>query len=694
MKEKVLHPHGFFPSPVYIHQESNGPQTLKREESMDFVSRTNSAAALRAPAEQQGDEVKLVDYATERLRMLCEGARYGSETAEVVETFRRLISPWADVALSHRSKWRSDISDDGTPIEFSVTIENGRPEVRVLFEVQGAEPTLQSHRAAGLAFMERIEREYGADLGRLRMLEDLFVAPDMRGTFALWSSVVFAPGEAPQFKVYLNPQAQGLARSQALVEEALLRLGFPQAWPMLARTALRRGPRLDEIKYFALDLGATKQARVKVYVNHHLSTADELETACSAALTYTPGEATRFMRAMSGGIEQLVPRSAFTCSNFVSGGQDRPAATTIYVPVCAYAREDAAVRARVAAYLHEHSGDASTYESILDAFANRPLEAGTGMQSWVAIRRYQGELRFTIYLGIESRRVFGPGAIPAPTINRRRFVTAEHVTRQFELMDISHHPFLQRLLREPPNPGAVWLLIHNTYEGTSKYFIRWLASVTAQVESDEVRCLLARQLHQELGEGDFSRAHSVLMRSFLDGLSLMKPAHVGDEDFEPGRRLGAHFARHYLSQDWYESLAALIAGEICAHQLIFHVARLLRQQSHALQPSALTWLRAHEELEGGHADESMVLAGMVPSELDAIEGVLRGTSGIHAGLWGFLHEMYEMCFSSPERAARLPPLPVEDPCAHEAEASAFHEGAASLYVNSGPLESGEQSSLA
>ena len=70
--------------------------------------------------------------------------------------------------------------------------------------------------------------------------------------------------------------------------------------------------------------------------------------------------------------------------------------------------------------------------------------------------------------------------------------------------------------------------------------------MTAQVESDEVRCLLARQLHQELGEGDFSQAHSVLMRSFLEGLSLMKPAHLGDEDFEPGRRLGAHFARHYL----------------------------------------------------------------------------------------------------------------------------------------------------
>jgi pyrroloquinoline quinone (PQQ) biosynthesis protein C len=610
--------------------------------------------------------------------MLCEGARYGSETAEVVETFRRIIAPWADVPLSHRSGWRSDISDDGTPIEFSVTIEDGRPEVRVLFEVQGEEPTLKSQRAAGLAFLERVEREYGAELSRLRMIEDLFLAPDMSGTFALWSSIVFAPGEAPQFKVYLNPQARGLARSQALVEEALLRLGFPQAWPMLAHTALRRGPRLDEIKYFALDLGATKQARFKVYVNHHLATADELEIAASAAVSYTPGEATRFMRAMSGGVEQLVPRSAFTCSNFVSGGQDRPAATTIYVPVCAYARDDAAVRSRVAAYLREHSGDASTYEHILDAFANRPLETGTGMHSWVAIRRYQGELRFTIYLGIESRRVFGPGAIPAPTIHRTRFVTAEHVTRQFELLDISQHPFLQRLLREPPNPAAVWLLIHNTYEGTSKHFIRWLASLTAQVENEEVRCLLARQLYQEMGEGDFSRAHSVLMRSFLEGLSLMKPAHLDDEDFEAGRRLGTRFARHYLSQDWYESLAALIAGEICAHQLIFHVARLLRQQVHALQPAALTWLQAHEELEGGHADESMVLAGMVPSEPAALEGMLRGTSGIHSALWGFLHEMYELCYSNPSRTARLLPLAAQEQYAAP-EPSAFQTGSEGLY---------------
>ncbi len=600
--------------------------------------------------------VSLLDYTAERLRGLCEGAGYGAETERVVETFRRLVSPWAEVPAGYRSAWRSDISDDHTPIEFSVTAGDGRTEVRALLEVQAEAPTLLAYRAAGLAFAERLEREFGADLGRFRLVEDLFLSPDMKGPFAVWFAVVFPLGGAPKFKAYLNPKAQGPELAEALVEQALRRLGFPEAWPELARTAVRRGPHLDELRYFSLDLEATPEARLKVYVQHHHATPEEFEQACSAARSYTPGEASAFARAMSGGVERLVARSPFTCSNFVADGLATPVTTTLYVPVCAYARDDAAVRDRVSAYLREHSEVASTYEALLQAFADRPLDAGVGMQSWVAFRRHQGLSRFTVYLGTESRWVHPPGAIPAATEDRAAFASAEEVVRCFERFSLRAHPLLQRLLHEPPNPEAVWLLIHNAYEGTSKHFIRWLAALTAQVEDDRLRCLLARQLDQELGEGDFSKAHSVLMRAFLEGLAVLKPGTLGDADFQPGWTLGTRLSWHYLARDWHESLAALMAGEICAHQLIFVVARLLRMQPRTLSETALSWLRAHEELEGDHAGESLVLARMLPPGKDAIEGVWRGTLGVHTALWRFLSDMYERLYGAGGLARGTPAL--------------------------------------
>ena len=626
--------------------------------------RTASLKAQKAtscfPFRRDIEAMRLVDYAAERLRMLCEGAGYGAETERVVETFQSLILPWAEVPAGYRSGWQSDISDDHTPIEFSVAFADGCPEVRVLFEVQAEQPTLQAQREVGLAFAERLQREFGADLTRFREVEDLFLPADMAGTFSVWYSAVFPLSKAPQFKAYFNPQAQGPARAQALVEQALRRLGLPRSWPELTRTAMRRGPYLDELKYFALDLGATAEARVKVYVQHHLAKPEELEIACSAAHSYEPGEALRFTQAMAGGINTLVKRSPFTCSNFVSGRGAAPEATTLYVPVCAYAKDDSVVRERISTYLRKHAGESSAYEKLLEAFANRKLEVGTGLHSWAAFRRYQGSARFTVYLGTESREVFAPGAIPAATTNRALFRSSEEIVARFEALDITQHPFLQRLMSEPSNPDAVWLFIHNTYEGTSKHFIRWLASLTAQVEDEQVRCLLARQLDQELGEGDFSQAHSVLMRAFLAGLEKLKPAHVEPGHLEAGRRLGRRMARHYQSADWYESLASLMAGEVCAHAFISCVARMLKPQQAKLSPVALQWLRAHEELEGNHADESLVLARLVPREKAAMTGVFRGTSGVFTALWSFLDDMYGLCFGTGV-AAELTPVHFHTP---------------------------------
>lgn len=357
----------------------------------------------------------LGEYAAGRLKALCLVAGFGAGADRAARTFRDLIAPWGDDARGKSTGWLSEISDDNTPIEFSVAIADGSIEVRALFEAQGEEPTLSSYRKAGLALTERLEHDYGADLSRLRRLKDLFLPETMRGPFAIWHSVVFSRTHGASFKAYLSPQAHGRARATDLVREGLERLGLGHAWPSLAKSTLRRGPVLDELKYFALDLTSDTQARVKIYVRHHESTPEDLEAAASAAATYVPSEARDFARAMRGGDERLTVRAPFSCSSFVGATESRPASTTVYVPVCAYARDDQAVQNRVREYMTSRGADPAPYIAILHGFANRPLDSGVGMQSWMAFRRYAGVARLTVYLASEANRIYPPGEVPAPT---------------------------------------------------------------------------------------------------------------------------------------------------------------------------------------------------------------------------------------------------------------------------------------
>lgn len=119
---------------------------------------------------------------------------------------------------------------------------------------------------------------------------------------------------------------------------------------------------------------------------------------------------------MRGGDEALAVRAAATCSAFTAEASDgRPDATTLYVPVCAYARDDEVARARISGYMARRGVDPATYERIVRAFANRPLDRGVGMQSWCSVRTVRGRARFAIYLATEANRVFSPGMVPAPS---------------------------------------------------------------------------------------------------------------------------------------------------------------------------------------------------------------------------------------------------------------------------------------
>lgn len=607
----------------------------------------------------------LLDYATDRFQKLCVAAGFGSDVPRAVATLRQVLAPLGDLPLQRASeepnkastvlriggnRWVSEISDDNTPIEFSVAIAHGRTEVRALFEATGSTPTLESYREAGMAMFERLEREFGADLTRYRQLQDLFLPEGMCGPFTVWGSVVFAPGQSPSFKAYFNPQARGPARAGELVDEALRRLGLPRTWSVLCRTIARRGPHLDELKYFALDLTSTPHARIKVYVRHHEATPNDLEVACSGAQEYVAGEALDFASAMAGGEARLTQRATFTCSAFVGGQGERPISTTLYVPICAYAPNDAEAKQRVDRYLADGSIDSKTYDGIIDGYTNRPLDSGVGMQSWVAFRRYRGEPRLTVYLATEANEVFAPRTIPASTAEHTAYMSAEDVLRRVARYDLAQHPFVRRLNHERNSAATSWLLIANVYEGTSKHFIHWLATLTARVKDDRTRSHLAHQLNQELGEGNYNRSHPYLSAHFLAAIEPLRPADFQAEQLASGIRLGERLRALHMSDDPLEGVGALMAGRFCSQQLIEACRELLMRHAGSVDPDLLDWLWLHDENEA----DVLEPARFVPQDPSSVESFARGALGLHTALWDCLDDLYAACFAG---SLRPPPPP-------------------------------------
>jgi DMATS type aromatic prenyltransferase len=451
-----------------------------------------------------------------------------------VEHLRNLVQPWANVRQTERNGWVSEISDDNTPIEFSVAMRGGSTDVRVLFEPQASVPTISAYRQASLALHDRLEREFGADLRRFRQVQDVFAPEDMSGPFAIWCSAVFSPGNFPVFKSYFNTQARGVGLAPALVEDALSRLGMRNAWGAIGQSIARRGPYLDELKYFALDLSSHKLARVKVYARHHNATPSDLEAACALQGEAAPGRALEFAAELAdGGV--LAKRASFTCAAFVEG-QDRPSSITLYIPICAYAKDDRVIRDRVAGYLRAHGMDAAGYERLINHFSNRPLEAGVGMQSWIAIKRDPSNPEFTVYLSTEAYSVYPPDSVPADSTSRSVFSSGAHLTDFAARYAAHYHPLVTRA--SASRGGHLSALVHGLDHALNPLGLLQAAPVAG-------------------GPKEAARA-SLNNAACCAALHELAASCAPREDRVPAIRSAAHKLRQHLQQELLATAPAVI----------------------------------------------------------------------------------------------------------------------------------------
>ncbi|MCP9211307.1 tryptophan dimethylallyltransferase family protein [Streptomyces sp. NEAU-Y11] len=350
---------------------------------------------------------QLGGFAAEQLLRLCEVVRLSpTDATAYAQVLTDALGPVAERPLALPPPARSFLSDDHTPVEFSLAFLPGTtPGLRVLLEPGCGSDDLVENGRIGLGSIRAMADRWGFSTGQLDRLEDLFFPASPEGPLALWCALELRPGGVPRVKVYLNPAANGRDRTADTVREALARLGHRRAFDAL--------PPADTYPFLALDLGDWDAPRAKVYLTHHgLSAA---EAGVLPRMTPHPGRprVEEFFRTAGGfaadGAGRLSGRPALSCHSFTETATGLPSGFTLHVPVRDYVRHDGQARERAVAVLRRHGIDGAWLDRALSAVTSRRLEDGVGLIAYVALV-HEGDRppRVTVYVSSEAYEVRPP----------------------------------------------------------------------------------------------------------------------------------------------------------------------------------------------------------------------------------------------------------------------------------------------
>jgi DMATS type aromatic prenyltransferase len=588
---------------------------------------------------KQGD----IDYnalGSEQLAKLSV-AVFGGSVPGIQRVFDTLVAPGRGP-----SAFPSYVTDDHTPFEFSIVASSaGRGAadgLRLLAEPPDDGKGLLGTIVSGRPLARVLERDHGAYLKSLLLVEDVFLPMRPQGAFALWFAADFRSDGQASFKAYFNPHARGPALAPALVEEMLERLGMRSAWQFIS-SATQRGPELDDLRFVSLDLVDSADARVKVYTFHRAASLKDIGDVAELAPNTDRKRLDVFLRTVAGGEGFLVAeREVGTCLSFTRGGS-APRACTVHFPIRAYAGDDEIARARIEVAANELGLNVDGYRRVMTSFPSRPLRAGSGLHSYSSLRFDSDGPRLNLYLSPELRAVapsFAPHR-PLPSLPVDHATPTEVVEHYEEQRPFTAHPLFQRIAREPLHLSGLTLLLLNFREAVTRDFARRLASIVARVDDDALRSILAKQLNDELGNGDPSRAHAGLFERLVAGLDAHRPRGPEDVWLAPGRRFGAELESMFAQDDAYEGVGASLIMEVGGRQTDAFLGEQFRRGSPALPSSVLEWLTLHETLEVDHVDESIELARMIPAGPKA-ERAAHGAQRLAVCGWRFFDRVLEV----------------------------------------------------
>jgi len=371
----------------------------------------------------------LYAHVDKQLRDLC--AVLGLDPSAPASGLRALLEPIADRPLSEPPLWRTDISDDHSPVEFSIACAAGKPPVlRMLGETVAARPSRLANLRSALALADRLAGPLGLALDRFHQVRELFLDAEPQTDFGMWFSLVYPPDAAPEVKIYVNPDSQGADRNPELVAEALRRLHLADAYPTIMTHGTRpeEHNQRDRFSFFAVDLHDQAHSRVKVYLAHRDATPDDLVRAAGAVEGIDPGLVREFLE-LAGCARLLTHRPPMSGYTFLATDTNRPSIYNLYLPIRDYVADDEQAHDRAVAIMSRFGVDPAVLDKAIAAITNRRLRDGVGLIAHVALRLAADTVPgVTIYLSSESYQVLPPrprAATDSDTEHRSRHEAAQ-----------------------------------------------------------------------------------------------------------------------------------------------------------------------------------------------------------------------------------------------------------------------------
>ncbi|MGW3471997.1 tryptophan dimethylallyltransferase family protein [Saccharopolyspora sp. NPDC000995] len=320
--------------------------------------------------------------------------------ARQIDLVGSLLGAWADEPVERFKRHHSFAANDGSPMEFSVATTRSGAEARLLFEPLDTGPAPPSLREAGHHFVERVNKVLDIDVSRFRLVADLFAGTPSAGSFSMLCAAALRAGGTPLFKVYLNP-ALGQPRPHQVVGEAMSRLGLDTHWALLAEHLKRGGfdsPH-QEIALFALDLGDTPEARVKLYLRHSGCGPEQVERVARLAQDHQPDLFAKILDRLYDKPVDSLAKAPMTCLSF-QGNRQEPASVTLYCPLDPNIGDDAEASTRVVDLL-EMSGIApEPFNALATAVSGADLASGRRL-SWVSYKQPTDPV-VTVYAGLDG----------------------------------------------------------------------------------------------------------------------------------------------------------------------------------------------------------------------------------------------------------------------------------------------------
>ncbi len=392
--------------------------------------------------------------AASKLEALAKGLGLQRLVPEALSVLEVLGSPWLDWSAGGSPAWDSDLTDDGSPLEFSVAFDGNGPSLRLLTEAQGEGRDASASWRAGQEVNRRLAASFDVDLERLTRVSPLFAPDNSRPQrFATWHGAVLDGAKPPAFKIYLDPRCRGRAGARWLIDEALRRLGLPEARKLLAALPAQWSP-----LYFSLDISAELGERCKVYLVAPDTSPSSLSATLAAHGLAQRNAVEHYLAELIGARTPLDARPVQLCLAF-HAGEAHPQ-LTLHAPVRSFVANDRHALELACRWLTPE--DAAVLTAGVEAMAQRPLEAGRSLISYVSLRPRSDRLGVTVYLSPQLYAVAAPREVPSFGAGAHSFIreiSPRHEASQTTMgtllneiearrRQLSEKPFLTRVRRE------------------------------------------------------------------------------------------------------------------------------------------------------------------------------------------------------------------------------------------------------